>query len=985
MSMSIQTDSRNGEERNGKGLTNGNGDTHKIGSALPLSDATQLQDQLLAAEKNAHLAAQHVLQLPSPSPTPSPRSTSPSLVVVDSAAEWASTLSSIHRSTFSESFEKILSPKPASSSIDESLETPLPISKTLPTTQLANILEEKPRKSRRSSASKSPLDDKVFKLSASEITELTSAPESLPVTSPSRRTSVSSHPSLAPSALLERRGSLSDASHRGSEDQKKDESKRVPTGAESLRINPHVERRISEEQPSSAPASILNKRPGYSGRAITTPPVPSNRMPSYTKAPAGQVSPKRKPIHPALRPEHLDLNNIRTPASGKPISATDPPSPIPQDMPLPPMSIPTYLHLELSSSKPSPLYIYRSASSEFPYESSRIKFERLLNFLLLPPELEHVLFFGTFACLDALLYTFTIQPLRFFKALAILVGWWGQLLAKEAQFIGGFVWRGAGRMWERRRDRSCSRTDSPSRSRSVSRVRRPAASTNPSYQHSTRTPLATNGISMEQFKAELERKSRQGWTRKHRRTKSQPSTLSPYHKADLLQGLVIICSCIILLKLDASRMYHGIKGQDAIKLYVIYNLLEVFDKLFSALGQDIFECLFSDETLERDPDGRSRILRPLGMFVLGLIYNVIHATSLFCQIITLNVAINSHSNALLTLLLSNQFVEIKSAVFKKFEKDNLFQMTCADVVERFTLWFMLVIIALRNIIEVGAFSVYDREAQFIPSIFSMLSTYSGEAFSPFIMVIGSEMIVDWIKHAYISKFNGIKPAVYSRFLDMLAKDYYANAFVNQNLIKRLGLPVIPLSCLFIRSSVQTYSTYLSAVQGPIPSTATALALEEPTPITTAALEHFDTIIRRALGQSSFPFQMHFPSSLSNLASADDIMAALTMLTFFLVAFLVLLAFKLLLGMLLLTYARNRYRGMKSREAKSYDTGGKRVGGWGIVEVGDSKKRWIYDDDPETLARMKEKERAAKEKLEKGGAGVSFERVSRYEMAAKRIW
>jgi hypothetical protein len=32
---------------------------------------------------------------------------------------------------------------------------------------------------------------------------------------------------------------------------------------------------------------------------------------------------------------------------------------------------------------------------------------------------------------------------------------------------------------------------------------------------------------------------------------------------------------------------------------------------------------------------------------------------------------------------SNQFVEIKSTVFRKFEKENLFQLTCADVVERF--------------------------------------------------------------------------------------------------------------------------------------------------------------------------------------------------------------------------------------------------------------------------------------------------------------
>jgi hypothetical protein len=49
------------------------------------------------------------------------------------------------------------------------------------------------------------------------------------------------------------------------------------------------------------------------------------------------------------------------------------------------------------------------------------------------------------------------------------------------------------------------------------------------------------------------------------------------------------------------------------------------------------------------------------------------------QMIALNVAVNSYDHALLTLLVSNQFVEIKGSVFKKFEKDNLFQITCAGM------------------------------------------------------------------------------------------------------------------------------------------------------------------------------------------------------------------------------------------------------------------------------------------------------------------
>lgn len=47
------------------------------------------------------------------------------------------------------------------------------------------------------------------------------------------------------------------------------------------------------------------------------------------------------------------------------------------------------------------------------------------------------------------------------------------------------------------------------------------------------------------------------------------------------------------------------------------------------------------------------------------------------QVIAMNVAVNSFDHSLLTLLVSNQFVEIKGSVFKKFEKDNLFQITCA--------------------------------------------------------------------------------------------------------------------------------------------------------------------------------------------------------------------------------------------------------------------------------------------------------------------
>jgi hypothetical protein len=474
------------------------------------------------------------------------------------------------------------------------------------------------------------------------------------------------------------------------------------------------------------------------------------------------------------------------------------------------MSIPTVLQLELAGGRPSPLYIHHSYAGEQPYESSAIKFERLLNFLLLPGHLERTMNFGALACLDAWLWTFTILPIRFCLALGVLVRWWGYLLGKEVRWVVGFVWYGLGRLWKRKaRGRPLSRmgssesttsnTGGESRSRSRARessngmpngsgayatgsnTARPAARRLESVRMHSSSNVTANGSKKPMAKPHYS-------TFRHRRTKSTPSTLTSFHKADLLQGLVIIFSSIFLMNLDASRMYHFIRAQSAMKLYVIYNVLEVSDRLLAAIGQDIFECLFSSEMLSRNSSGRSKILLPFFMFLLALAYNTLHAVTLFYHVTTLNVAVNAYSNALLSLLISNQFVEIKSSVFKRFEKENTFQLTCADIVERFQLWIMLLIIGMRNVVEVGGFTVPGagdgdssssmplHTASILPDSFTLLPSwlFSGEVLSPFLVVIGSEMLVDWIKHAYINKFNNIKPNFYGRVLDILCKDYYTN-------------------------------------------------------------------------------------------------------------------------------------------------------------------------------------------------------------------
>lgn len=54
------------------------------------------------------------------------------------------------------------------------------------------------------------------------------------------------------------------------------------------------------------------------------------------------------------------------------------------------------------------------------------------------------------------------------------------------------------------------------------------------------------------------------------------SPFPPSQKSDILRALLLILSILILIPMtDASRIYHSIRGQDTIKLYVIFNALEV--------------------------------------------------------------------------------------------------------------------------------------------------------------------------------------------------------------------------------------------------------------------------------------------------------------------------------------------------------------------------------------------------------------------------
>lgn len=192
-----------------------------------------------------------------------------------------------------------------------------------------------------------------------------------------------------------------------------------------------------------------------------------------------------------------------------------------------------------------------------------------------------------------------------------------------------------------------------------------------------------------------------------------------------------------------------------------------------------------------------------------------------------------------------------------------------------------------------------------------------------------------------------------------------------------------------------------------PSTQTSLSVEPSTPTSpavTAALDRLDHMVRNALGRSVYGLEGDAAGNATSTStgkfswmswSTDDAIALTTLLLVIFIIWLVLLILKLVLGMFLLRYSRDRYARMKMKEQAvaagkaekdSFDAKGKRVGGFGAVEIGDERRGWIYADDPEGLKRTRDRERKMEERQNKGGDGErDLGGVTRYEMVAKRIW
>lgn len=122
---------------------------------------------------------------------------------------------------------------------------------------------------------------------------------------------------------------------------------------------------------------------------------------------------------------------------------------------------------------------------------------------------------------------------------------------------------------------------------------------------------------------------------------------------------------------------------------------------------------------------------------------------------------------------------------------------------------MLGIIALRNLLQLSV------TGGLIPNSWKSWNRWIGAVFGPGVVVIGSEVFVDWLKHCYIAKFNKIKPKIYGNFLYVLCLDFLEVFEFNKvsgtpsheftdyiALTRRIGLPLLASVVCFLRITLQ---------------------------------------------------------------------------------------------------------------------------------------------------------------------------------------
>lgn len=302
---------------------------------------------------------------------------------------------------------------------------------------------------------------------------------------------------------------------------------------------------------------------------------------------------------------------------------------------------------------------------------------------------------------------------------------------------------------------------------------------------------------------------------------------------DFLKAVTILSTLSLLRNFYPDRMYHSLKAQSLIRLYVLFNVLELAEKLIGTLVDDIarsinnareqnknnnsriniqdesltigksqiqesafssevesarpskhmisiMDTIISNESAEKEEivekDEKSIILH----FFLAIFYilsTMGHTLILYLQYLIIQLSLNSSLSVLYSLIISLQFLDLKGNVTKRGDKKMLFTLIDNDSMKRFYLTIYLAIAFL---------SQWSESENF----------YFIECLEPTLIIFGFKILVDWIKHAFFCRYNGINLNNYSKYKNEYKK---RNNFVSHNALlmwlvgDSIGFP-FPLFC-----------------------------------------------------------------------------------------------------------------------------------------------------------------------------------------------
>lgn len=347
------------------------------------------------------------------------------------------------------------------------------------------------------------------------------------------------------------------------------------------------------------------------------------------------------------------------------------------------------------------------------------------------------------------------------------------------------------------------------------------------------------------------------------RSAQPPSRRLTSHTESRLDTPLSLSVELSLYALLFSFVCFSVRGQSVLKLYVLFNMLQVSDRLLSSFGESSQEacmqavtdlCRRRDEEAEANDhhrpqnesstfasvahsrlstptlssaDWRSGLLQFLGHLFVFSLYLLLHCALLFCTVITLNVSVNSDAS-LFILVISTNFIEIKQCAFKKYDSSQLLTITYGDACERFSILLHMAVILLRNASYISLQSTVESlpsglnaainpfewtkfffEFAWQEAIWSLIlpssdaSSWLAGTSGMCILVLAGELLVDYVKHGFICKYNALAPRIcYRQYFIILCCDVAVKHKRGQDgdmrdAARRIGIATMPAAVLLI--------------------------------------------------------------------------------------------------------------------------------------------------------------------------------------------